>query len=85
MLVDAGTGGPGRSRHKSATPRPQPPTRRQRITSIITSHPPRDWGGKELAALLSVPPRNMHTQSGEWAKLGFFTRTGFATQHGWAH
>jgi hypothetical protein len=21
----------------------------------------------------------MHTQLGEWAKLGFFTRTGFAT------
>jgi Transposase DDE domain len=76
----AGTGGPGRSRHKYATPRPpQPPTRRQRITAIITSHPPRDWSGKELAALLNVPPRNMHTQLGEWAKLGFFTRTGFAT------
>jgi Insertion element 4 transposase N-terminal/Transposase DDE domain len=76
----AGTGGPGRSRHKYARPRPpQPPTRRQQITAIITSHPPRDWSGKELAALLNVPPRNMHTQLGEWARLGFFTRTGFAT------
>jgi AraC-like DNA-binding protein len=61
-------------------PRPdQPPTRRQRITEIITSHPPRDWSGRELAQLLGVKPRNMHTQLGEWAKLGFITRTGFAT------
>jgi hypothetical protein len=76
----AGTGGPGRSRHKYATPRPpQPPTRRQLITGIIASQPPRDWSGKELAALLNVPLRNMHTQLGEWARWGFFTRTGFGT------
>jgi len=29
--------------------------------------------------LLHVKPRNMLTQLGEWAKLGFFTRTGFGT------
>ena len=75
-----GTGGPGRSRHKYATPRPpQPPTRRQLITEIITSQPPRDWSGHELARLLHIKPRNMLTQLGEWSRLGFFTRTGFGT------
>jgi len=75
-----GTGGPGRSRTKYFTPRPpQPPTRRQLITAIITSQPPRDWSGHELAVLLGVKPRNMLTQLGEWARLGFFTRTGFGT------
>ncbi len=28
---------------------------------------------------LNVQPRNMLTQLGEWARLGFFTRTGFGT------
>jgi hypothetical protein len=73
-------GAPGRARYSTRTPRPdQPPTRRQRITAIMTSQPPRDWSGRELAQLLGVPPRNMHTQLGEWAKLGFFTRTGYGT------
>ena len=75
-----GTGGPGRSRTKHATPRPpQPPTRRQLITAIITSQPPRDWSGYELAQRLNVPPRNMLTQLAEWARWGFFTRTGYGT------
>jgi Insertion element 4 transposase N-terminal/Transposase DDE domain len=75
-----GTGAPSRARYASATPRPpQPPTRRELITAIITSQPPRDWSGHELAQLLHVKPRNMLTQLGEWAKLGFFTRTGFGT------
>jgi len=75
-----GTGGPGRSRTKHSTPGPpQPPTRRQLITAIITSQPPRDWSGHELAVRLGVKPRNMLTQLGEWARLGFFTRTGFGT------
>jgi hypothetical protein len=75
-----GTGGPGRSRTKYSIPRPpQPPTRRQLITAIITSQPPRDWTGHELAVLLGVKPRNMLTQLGEWSRLGFFTRTGFGT------
>jgi hypothetical protein len=39
---------------------------------------PRDWSGRELAERLQIPPRNLHTQLGEWAKLGFITRTGFA-------
>ena len=54
-------------------------TRRERITAIITSQPPRDWSGHELAILLHVKPRTMLTQLGEWARLGFFTRTGFGT------
>jgi hypothetical protein len=73
-------GGPRRTRHTPATPcPPQPPTRRQLITAIITSEPPRDWSGHELAALLKVKPRNMLTQLGEWTQLGFFTRTGSGT------
>ena len=74
---------PGRTRRERNTPpRPRPPgpaTRRERITAIITSHPPRDWSGHEFAVLLGVKPRNMLTQLGEWARLGFFTRTGFGT------
>ena len=27
---------------------------------------------------VQIPTRNLHTQLGEWAKLGFITRTGFA-------
>jgi len=45
----------------------------------MTSQSPRDWSGRELAKLLGVKPRNMHTQLGEWAKIGFFTRTGYGT------
>ena len=85
---------PGRTRRERNTPprprSPGPPTRRERITAIITSHPPRDWSGHELAVLLGVKPRNMLTQLGEWARLGFFTRTGFGTyklntRHATAH
>jgi hypothetical protein len=42
----------------------------------MTSQPPREWSGHELALLLDVKPRNMLTQLGEWAKLGFITGTG---------
>jgi hypothetical protein len=72
---------PGRTRRdRRSTPRPpQPPTRREKITAIITGQPPRDWSGHELAILLGAKPRNMLTQLGEWARLGFFTRTGFGT------
>ena len=58
---------------------PHRPTRRDKITAIIASQPPRDWSGHELAVLLGVKPRNMLTQLGEWSRLGFFTRTGFGT------
>ncbi len=67
-------------RYTPARPRPpQPPTRRQRITAIITSQPPRDWTSRELALILNVHPRHMATQLREWWLLGFFTRTGMAT------
>ena len=73
-------GAPSRARYSVRMPRPdQPPTRRQRITQIITSQPPRAWSGRELAKLPGIQPRNMHTQLGEWTKLGFFTRTGYGT------
>jgi hypothetical protein len=58
---------------------PQPPTRRQRVTALMRTEPHRDWSGRELAGRLQITPRNLHTQLGEWAKLGFITRTGFAT------
>jgi hypothetical protein len=45
----------------------------------MTTLPHRDWSGRELAERLQITPRNLHTQLGEWAKLGFITRTGFAT------
>lgn len=52
-----------------------------RATHPMTSatQPHRDWSGRELAKRLQIIPRNLHTQLGEWAKLGFITRTGFAT------
>jgi hypothetical protein len=71
---------PGRTRRDRTIPRPpRPATRRERVTAIITRQPPRDWSGHDLAVLLGVKPRNMLTQLGEWARLGFFTRTGFGT------
>ena len=48
-----GTGRP--CRYTPARPRPpQPPTRRELITAIITSQPPRAWSGHELALQLQV-------------------------------
>jgi Insertion element 4 transposase N-terminal/Transposase DDE domain len=71
---------PRRIHYTPNKPRPpQPPTRRQRVTALMTTEPHRDWSGRELAERLQVTPRNLHTQLGEWAKLGFITRTGFAT------
>jgi hypothetical protein len=71
---------PSRARYSTRAPRQgQPPTRRQRITAIMTSQRPRGWSGTELAQLLGVKPRNMLTQLGEWTKLGFLTRTGRGT------
>src|ERR1019366_1953977 len=43
-------GAPSRTLYFTRAPRPdQPPTRRQRITEIMTSQPPREWSGHELA------------------------------------
>ncbi len=69
-----------RVRHLPGQPRPpQPDTRRERITALMTSQPPRPWSGSELAAQLQVKTRNLLTQLGEWTQLGFFTRTGPGT------
>ena len=64
----------------ASTPRPpRPPTRRQRITAIMTSHPPRDWSGHELALLLErQTPQHAHPAR-RMGPLGFLTRTGFGT------
>jgi hypothetical protein len=74
-----GTSASKRRPHRKTSTGPRPPTRRQRITAIITSQPPRDWSGHELAVLLDVKPRHMLTQLREWALPGFFTRTGYGT------
>ena len=58
---------------------PQPGTRRDRIVTLMSTDPHRTWSGKEIATELQVKPRNMHTQLGEWASLGFLTRTGRGT------
>jgi hypothetical protein len=56
----------------------RPPGARRSPPSSLPS-PPRDWSGHDLAVLLGVKPRNMLTQLGEWARQGFFTRTGSGT------
>ena len=49
---------PGRTRYDRGTPRPpRPPTRRDRVTAIITSHPPRERNGHDRAILPGVKPR----------------------------
>jgi Insertion element 4 transposase N-terminal/Transposase DDE domain len=58
---------------------PPRPTRRQKITAIITSQAPRDWTPRELAIMLNVHPRPLATQLREWSLLGFFTHTGLGT------
>jgi Insertion element 4 transposase N-terminal/Transposase DDE domain len=67
-------------RRAHSTPsRPQPPTRRQRVTAIMNTDPHRAWNGTELANQLQVKPRNLLTQLAEWARLGFLNRTGAGT------
>jgi hypothetical protein len=76
------TGDRQRRSHRGRIPPllgPHRPTRRDKITALITSQPQRDWSGHELAVLLGVKPRNMLTQLGEWSRLGIFTRTGSGT------
>ena len=69
----------GRRPHRRTSTGPKPPTRRQLITAIITSQPPRPWTSLELARMLNVKPRHMATQLREWSLLGWFTRTGLGT------
>jgi hypothetical protein len=73
--VDAGK--PRRIRYTPRNPRPhQPPTRRQRVTAIMSTDPGRAWTGRELAEHLHIKSRNMLTQLAEWTRLGFLARTG---------
>jgi hypothetical protein len=69
-----------RTRHTTSLPAAtRPPTRRQRITEIMSSQPPRPWSGAELAKLLHVKPRCLLTQLAEWTRLGFLIRTSAGT------
>jgi hypothetical protein len=62
-------------RARSTTPRPpQPPTRRQRVTALMTADPARAWTGRELADHPRVPLHNMLTQLAEWVRYGFLAR-----------
>ncbi len=54
---------------------PRPPTRRDRVTTLLGSDPHRAWSGAELAEALQIPKHNMLTQLAEWARLGFLTRS----------
>jgi hypothetical protein len=65
-----------RPRYVPRRPRaPRPPTRRERITALLSSDPNRGWSGAELAEKLQVKKHNMLTQLAEWTRLGFITRT----------
>jgi hypothetical protein len=69
----------GPRRKHVSTARPLGPTRRQQVTAIMAADPGREWHGSDLAARLGIKTRIMLTQLGEWARLGFMTRTGTGT------
>jgi hypothetical protein len=51
-------------------------TRRHFVLNLMAAQPERtDWSGRELAAILEIPARNMLTQLAEWARLGGLRRT----------
>jgi Insertion element 4 transposase N-terminal/Transposase DDE domain len=58
---------------------PRPPTRRERVTTILLSQPRHDWHGWELAEQLNITQHNLLTQLAEWSRLGFIQRTGKGT------
>jgi hypothetical protein len=64
---------PARSPSRPRAPRP--PTRRDKVTALLSTEPHRAWSGAELAETLQIPKHNMLTQLAEWARLGFITRT----------
>jgi hypothetical protein len=69
-----------RPRPRPGQPRPpRPPTRRQRVTALMTTDPHRAWTGQELAAQLQIKPHNLLTQLAEWARWGFLTNAGYGT------
>ena len=43
--------------------------------ALMQTHPSQTWTGRELAAALHVPQRNLLTQLARWAHTGFLTRT----------
>ena len=68
-----------RQRNRTTPCPPQPPTRRQRVTTIMNTDSTRSWTGQELAHQLQVKPHNLLTQLAEWTRLGFLTRTNAGT------
>jgi hypothetical protein len=65
---------------KDKQPRPpQPPTRRQRVTALMTTDPNRTWSGQELAAQLQIKLHNLLTQLAEWSRQGFLAHTDYGT------
>jgi hypothetical protein len=54
---------------------PRPPTRRDKVTALLSTEPRRAWTGAALAETLQIPKHNMLTQLAEWTRLGFITRT----------
>jgi transposase IS4-like protein/DDE family transposase len=66
---------PRRPRRPPGPRPPRPPTRRDQITTLITSHPPRPWTGHELARHLNIKPADLLSQLSTWTRAGLFTRT----------
>jgi hypothetical protein len=58
---------------------PSPGSRRHLVTALMTTSPHRTWTAAQLAARLRLPPRDLATQLGRWARNGLLTRTGPAT------
>ena len=58
---------------------PNPASRRVRVLALMTTSPHRTWTAAELAAQLHLPPRDLATQLGRWARNGLLTRTSPAT------
>lgn len=69
----------GPRKRPTPAPRPDGPTRREKVTAIMAADPARNWHGGDLAERLGIKTRNMLTQLGEWTRLGFLTRTGQGT------
>ena len=76
--LDLATGRTHRQRRSAPRP-PQQPTRRQRVTALMTTDPHRVWTGRELAEHLQVPLHNMLTQLAEWVRYGFLARADAGT------
>ncbi|MBW5487195.1 IS4 family transposase, partial [Streptomyces bambusae] len=82
-------GPPARHQRRRATRPPsparplQPPTRRERLMTIMRTNPQHSWHSRQLAEQLGITGtrtgiRSFQTQIAEWARLGFLHRTGQA-------